>query len=193
MEDRAEDPDLRIAERTWWRLIEGGSEEGEGGERFFVLAVESVEDGGFFVLPAPKIEDGGSSFFGAGRSKNPSPTFAEPPSSKRSPPPSSVRSSTHSSGPKIVDGGRSSIFASEGRRLKMGGSSIFVSVKFKMEGYILSSAPNIEDGGIFEDGMFFADEEVLRRWEGGSSEIGKGFFKDGVSSKMGGSSKIGNG
>ena len=79
VEDRAEDPDLRIAERTWWRLVEGGVGRRRRWGGFFVLPVGKVEDGGFFGLPAPKIEDsGGSSFFGAGRSKNP-PIFEEPP------------------------------------------------------------------------------------------------------------------
>ena len=37
MEDQFEDPHLRIAERSWWPLIEGGSEEEEGwrGSSFF--------------------------------------------------------------------------------------------------------------------------------------------------------------
>ena len=71
---------------------------------------------------------GGSSFFGPGRSKN-LPHLRRTPHLRRSrqPPPfpSSVRSSTHSSGPKVEGGESSSIFGVEDRRLKMGGSSFF--------------------------------------------------------------------
>ena len=90
-----------------------------------------------------------SFFFGSGRSKNTF-IFAEPPHLRRSrtPLPSSVRSSTHSSEPKIEDEGifydlRGRGLKIEGggffdfrlRRSKMGGSSIFGGRRSKMVGF----------------------------------------------------------
>ena len=59
VEDRSEDPDLRITERSWRPLVK---EEEVGRRRrrrgFFVLRAEKVEDErGFFVLRTRKIEE----------------------------------------------------------------------------------------------------------------------------------------
>ena len=132
MEDRSEDPELRIAEGSWWPG--GGSEEEVPGEcSSSILPAEKMEDGKFFVLRAEKVEDG--RFFRS--SEEEVPTL----------PPSSARSSTHSSGPKIEDGG---FFDLRLRRSKIedGGSSIFgcEDRRLKMEGVLRSSPPKIEDG-----------------------------------------------
>ena len=107
VENRAGHPDLRIAERSWWPLVERGVGRRRKWGGFFDLPTVMVEDGRvFFVLPAPKIEDGG--FFVLR-----TPKIEEPPHLRRTPrylrrcptppSPSFVRSSTHSSGPKIED------------------------------------------------------------------------------------------
>ena len=90
VEDRSEDPDLRVAEGSWWP--EGGSEE------------EVPGGGSSSILPADKMEDGRvlrSSCLEGGRWGEVLRSSEEevPPSL-----PSSARSSTHSSGPKIEDG-----------------------------------------------------------------------------------------
>ena len=104
-----------------------GSEEEESGRG--VLRSSGPEDRGWEVLRSSDPEDRKTSLF----LKN----FHI--IEEGAPLPSSVRSSTHSSRPKIEDGGWSSIFGAEDRKLKMGGVLRF-------------TAPNIEDGGssIFE-------------------------------------------
>ena len=70
MEDRAENPDLRIAEKTKWRLVEGkmNSKKKVGDDSFF----RSKNDGVLFVCSAPRIEEfPPCSNFEAGRSKSP--------------------------------------------------------------------------------------------------------------------------
>ena len=68
----------------------GGSKEEVPGDSSSILPVEKMEDGRFFVLRVEKLEDG----------------VVLPSSEEEVPtPPSSVRSSTHSSGLKIEDGG----------------------------------------------------------------------------------------
>ena len=69
-------------------------------------------------------------------------------------PPSSGRSSDRSSWPKIVDGGGSSMFGAEDRRLKIGGFFVLRLRRSKVGG---SSLPKIEDGGFFEYFLFFED------------------------------------
>ena len=90
---RSEDPDLRIAEGSW--CPGGGRKKKYQGvfvlRPFFRPRRWKMGDSSFFV--PRRWEMGDSSFFGG---RNPTP-------------PSSVRPSTHSSGPKIEDGG-SSIF-----------------------------------------------------------------------------------
>ena len=113
----------------------GGDRKKKKGEGFFILPAEKVKDGGrFFVFPALEIVDGGSSFFGAGRTKNPAPHLRRrsPPSSKK-PPLSSIFCPIfgtifgaedrrwgvlRSSGPKVEDQrwGDSSFFGAENRR-----------------------------------------------------------------------------
>ena len=64
MKNRAEDPDLRIAERSWGSLVEGmGAEEEEGREKCIDHRAEKVEDGKFFVLWLQNSKMGSYSFF----------------------------------------------------------------------------------------------------------------------------------
>ena len=124
VEDRAEDPNLRIAERGWWPLVEGGVGRRRRWGGFFDLRVEKVEHGGFFVLPAPKIDGG------VLRSSDPA-NRRTPPSSKN--PPSSKKSQP----PRLLSDLRRIL---RGRRSKMGG---FFDLR--------SRRSKIEDGGRFFD------------------------------------------
>ena len=191
-----------------------GAGGGEGGQKkkyqeegsSSILPAKKVKDGGVLGPSAENVEDGeGSSFFGT-RSPTPS---------------SSVRSSTHSSKPKIEDGGffdlrlrRSNIedggtlrssasriddgkgfFDLRLRRTKMEESSIVGSENRKLKiGVLRSSGPKIENGGS----SIFASEERRRRSssrKGGSSRKGR-FFEEGrgiFEEQRGGSSKKGKG
>ena len=139
VQDRSKDPDLRIAEGSWWP--ERGRKKKFQGSASSILPAEKIEDRAmFFVIRVDKVEDG--SFFVL-RTK------------KFHPLPSSVRYSTHSSAPKIEDsffdlrlrrakiedGGK--ILYLRLRRSKIGGSSIFGSEDRRWD--LRSSAPKIED------------------------------------------------
>ena len=158
VEDRSEDPDLRIAEGSWWPLGGGRQKKYQGG--FFVHS--SGREGGRW---------GGSSFFGSRKwnmgglfvlrtrkIEEPPPSSKNPPYLRRRPtPPPFIR--------PIFDlffeaedrrWRGSSIFGVEDRRLKMVGSSIFGSedrrwgvfdprLRRSKMGSLRSSAPKIED------------------------------------------------
>ena len=119
-------PELRVVEMSWWPMFQGGV--GRRRRRgFFVLLVENVENRGGSSLFGPrkwKMEKV-SSFFGAGRSKNP-PTFEEPPHLRRSrtPPPSSPSDLRPILRAEDRRWKGSSIFGAEDRRLKMAGFSM---------------------------------------------------------------------
>ena len=166
VEDRSEDPDLRIVGRSWWPLVEGGSEEEESGG-FFVLLVEKVEDGG--VIRSSGREDGRWGWFFVLRTRNieepPHLRRNPPPFSKKShPPPSSVRSSTHSSRPKIEDGG---VFDLRGRTSKIegwGGVLRFSAPGIEDRGFFDFRSGRVEDGGVLRRlGVFFEEPPHLRR------------------------------
>ena len=131
-------------------MVEGGSDEEEGG-KFFVLSVE-------------KVEDGGSSFFRPRKIEEPPQIFEEFPFSKNSQP-SRLLSDLRS----ILRGLRGRISKIEnGRVLRASVSNIdskigFEDRRLKMGGF-RSSVSKIEDGRFFEDGGS-AKMGILRRRE----------------------------
>ena len=133
---RSEDPDLGGWE-SWWTMVGGGSKEEDSGR----VNRSSGREGGkgeLFVLRGRKMEEFFPVFEG------PSPSLK-----KRTPPSSFVRSSTHSSKPKIVDGCVSSIFGAEDRRLEM--QVLRSSAPENAgRGFFDLRSGKIEDGGFFE-------------------------------------------
>ena len=139
VEDRSEDPDLRIAERSWWPLEES-EEEVPGG--LFVHS-SGREGGKWGVLrfgPRKWKMGAVNSFFGSGRSKNP-PSSKTPPIFEEVPPPP-----PSSFFRPMFD----SFSGAEDRRLKMGASSIFCENRRWRGLFDLRLSKN-DDEGFFED------------------------------------------
>ena len=126
VENRSEDPNLRIAEESWCPGGGGARKKKYQGGSSSILPAEKMED----VLRAEKVEDG-EGFFVPRKKKSPST-------------PSSVRSSTHYSGPKTEDGG---LFDLRFRKSKIEDEGFF-DLRFRrsnMEG-LRYSAPMNEEG-----------------------------------------------
>ena len=141
MENRSEDPALRIAEGSWWPLGEVGRRSTRG--EFFVHS-SGREDGRWGVLRAETVEDGGVL-------RSSEPDYRRTPPHLRRNPPSSKKfhpSLLPSDLRPILRGRRWGFFDFRGRRSKI------------EDGMVLrSSAPKIEDGGFLRSSVLKNEDE----------------------------------
>ena len=119
VEDRSEDPDLRIAEGSWWPVAGGVGRRNTRGNYSSILPAEKVEDGGGSSFFGPRKWKMGEVFRSSDQeNRRTPPIFEEPPSSSKKyhPPrlPSDLRPILRSRRSKM--GVRSSISGVEYRR-----------------------------------------------------------------------------
>ena len=145
--DRAEDPDLSRAERTWWPLVEAGRKKKKEGGFFILPTSPKIKDGAFFVLWGRKIEE-------------PPPIFEKPPIFEEVAPPPRLRpifDPFFGTEDRRWEG--SSIFGAEDRKLKIG----FFVLRFrrsKMGNYVFDLRLRKSKTVFFRKWKW-----VLQRWE----------------------------